>query len=330
MAYIIVFFLIFLSALFSGLTLGLMSLGPHELKRKMLLGNKDAEKIYKVRRKGNMLLVTLLLGNVAVNSTLAIFLGTIAPGVIAGLIATGLITIFGEIVPQAVFSRFAMRLGARTVWMVQVFLIAFYPIAKPISFALDKILGEELPRTYTKKEIVKIIQEHAEGDLANLKMDEERIARGALTFGEKKIKDVMTPKSLLRTLIEDEIMDEEEKEDLRKTGYSRFPVFDNKQQKVKGILYAYDLLNPESYGKQISQIMDKKVFYVNENEKLEHALKAFIKTRKHLFMVVNKDSRIVGAISIEDVIEEIIGVEIIDEFDGYDKARVIADKFGTK
>ncbi|MBT8124511.1 MAG: DUF21 domain-containing protein, partial [Gammaproteobacteria bacterium] len=91
MNYIIVVALILLSGLFSGLTLGLFSLNVTELDRKARLGNKYAITLNKIRQKSNLLLCSLLLGNVAVNSTLAIFLGTIASGVIAGILSTSLI-----------------------------------------------------------------------------------------------------------------------------------------------------------------------------------------------------------------------------------------------
>jgi metal transporter CNNM len=113
MTYIIITVLIFFSALFSGLTLGLMGLDKYELKRKVELGNADAQKVYPLRKQGNLLLTTLLVGNVAVNAALSIFLGSIASGLVAGVVATVLIVIFGEIIPQSVFSRFALKLGAR-------------------------------------------------------------------------------------------------------------------------------------------------------------------------------------------------------------------------
>ena len=120
--YLIVILLLLLSATFSGLTLGLMSLNPFDLRRKARLGNKHAQKIYPLRSRGNMLLSTLLIGNVAVNAALAVFLGSLTTGITASLLATGLIVVFGEIIPQATFSRYALRVGAKTIWIVYVFL----------------------------------------------------------------------------------------------------------------------------------------------------------------------------------------------------------------
>src|SRR6185369_1510939 len=102
MIYVVVLVLLAMSALFSGLTLGLMSLGPHELKRKIALGDVRAKRIFAVRKRGNLLLVTLLVGNVAAISTMSLFLESVSGGLLAGVLTTFLITIFGEILPQAV------------------------------------------------------------------------------------------------------------------------------------------------------------------------------------------------------------------------------------
>ena len=110
--YLIVIGLVILSGLFSGLTLGMFSLGLTDLHTKMKLGDKRAKRIYPVRKNGNLLLCTLLLGNVAVNSTMAVFLGEISSGVFAMLVSTGLIVVFGEIIPQATFTRFALPICA--------------------------------------------------------------------------------------------------------------------------------------------------------------------------------------------------------------------------
>ncbi len=157
MDYFIVIILVLFSGLFSGLTLGFFSLNKDDLQRKSDLGDAKAKKIYEVRRKGNLLLTTLLVGNVAVNATLSIFLGSIASGFVAGLTATGLIVIFGEIVPQASFSRYALVLGAKFAWIVKVFIFILLPVCWPIAWILDKMLGEEMPNVYSKRELIKLI-----------------------------------------------------------------------------------------------------------------------------------------------------------------------------
>lgn len=167
----IVIVLIILSGLFSGLTLGLFSLNLDELDRKARLGDKYAITLFKIRQKSNFLLCSLLLGNVAVNSTLAIFLGSVASGLVAGFISTGLIVIFGEILPQAVFSRHALKFGYYTSWLVRLILFVLYPIAAPLAWVLDRILGEELNTIWSKREIKEIIRDHQDSPHSNIDAD---------------------------------------------------------------------------------------------------------------------------------------------------------------
>ena len=330
MNFAIVIGLLLLSALFAGLTLGLMSLGPYELKRKMALGDTQAKKIYAVRKRGNLLLVTLLLGNVATISTLSIFLESVVPGgIYAAILSTALITVFGEIMPQAVFSRFAMPLGARAAWLVRIIIFLMYPVAAPLAWILDKTLGEELPTIYSKKEIVGILQEHSGSSESVIKTDEERIARGALTFGEKQITEVMTPRSMVMGIDSEQKLDAATVEELMESGYSRFPVYEESLDHVIGMFYAHHLLDPAILGKTVAEVCAPKLYFVNEEARLDHALNAFIKTKHHLFMVVNQFSEFVGILSIEDVLEEILGVEIIDEFDKYNNVREVAEKMSS-
>ncbi|PKM89189.1 hypothetical protein CVU83_00455 [Candidatus Falkowbacteria bacterium HGW-Falkowbacteria-2] len=324
MVYLITGVLLTLSALFSGLNLGLMSLGVHELKRKAELGDKNAKKVYEVRKEGNLLLVTLLLGNVAVNAAIAICLNSITSGLIAGLVSTMLITLLGEIAPQALFSRFALSLGARVVWIVKVFLFILYPLAGPIAWVLDKIFGDELRTVYSKKELMQIISEHADDDSAEIRQDEERIALGAFTFGDKKIKEVMTPRSSVVTVGPNDKIDTAKINRLIKHGYSRYPVFDKDKDAVVGILYSHDIIGSKNINKRVSDISIKKINIIEEQESLDVCLRAFLKQKHKLFVVVNEFSEYTGVISIEDILEEIIGKEIVDEFDEYEDMRAVA------
>lgn len=137
--------LLTLSGLFSGLNLGLMSLTPHDLVVIQEAGTENdrkfAKKIYPVRKYGNFLLCTILLGNVLVNSTTTILLDTLISGGFAVAGATLAIVIFGEIIPQAICSRHGLRVGAGTIILTKFFMIVTFPIAYPLSKLLDIILG---------------------------------------------------------------------------------------------------------------------------------------------------------------------------------------------
>ena len=111
--------------------------------------------------------------------------------------------------------------------------------------------------------------------------------------------------------------------ELHDIGHSRFPVYDGKKDSIIGTLYLRDLVNTKSTGK-VSDVMKKDVCYVHEEQSLYDALQAILKTRHHLLVVVNSFEEYVGIITIEDVIEQIIGKPILDEFDQYNDLRAVA------
>ncbi|NQV12488.1 DUF21 domain-containing protein [Candidatus Uhrbacteria bacterium] len=314
-AYILTIVLIGFSALFSGLTLGLMGLDVHALQRKVKLGNKHAKVVYPIRRKGNLLLTTLLLGNVAVNAILAIFLGTIATGLVAGVISTALIFLFGEIIPQAVVSRHALAFGAKTAWIIRILMFIFLPITWPIAWALDRALGQELPTIFSRNELLEVIGEHQISSDSDVDTDEGRIIHGALKFSTKTVADVMTPRSMMTLLsLEDKITLASLKR-LRESGHSRFPVYSETKDNIVGMLFLKSLVGRNYKGKKVKNYYKKDVNFVRPDDVLDDVLNTFLETRRHLFIVKDEFGGIDGLISIEDIIEEIVGVEIVDEFD---------------
>jgi metal transporter CNNM len=154
--------LICLSALFSGLTLGLLSLDKASLEILAASGTsleqQRAKQIIPLRKDGNLLLSTMVLGNVIVNNFLSILLAGLTSGLVGLLASTALIVIFGEIAPQAAGSRHGLAIGANTRFITLFFLVVLYPVAKPISLALDFALGEETVVFYTKAELQTLLR----------------------------------------------------------------------------------------------------------------------------------------------------------------------------
>lgn len=315
MTYIIIIGLVLLSGMFSGLTLGLLSLDKTELKRKISLGNRDAKKVYKVRKKGNLLLCTLLLGNVAVNSALAIFLGNIASGFMAGILATSLIVVFGEILPQATFSRYALKLGAKTAWLVQIFIIVLFPFCWPIAWLLNKLLGDEMNTIYSKKELMKIVEEHEDSQDSDVDSDEERIIIGALSYSNMTAEQVMTPRTVVFALEDTEKLNNTLLKKIKKEGFTRIPVFKENIDNIIGILYSKDLINIRR-GQRVDKICRKKsLSAIKKDTKLDELLNTFIESKNHMAFVKNEYDGLEGIVTLEDVVEEILKQEIMDETD---------------
>lgn len=191
----------------------------------------------------------------------------------------------------------------------------------PLRFVRGYI-EEARPRVVgSREELLHIIHEST----GVLSADEARLVTHALAFGDRKVSEVMTPRSMIDTISQEELLGPLVLSDLHATGHSRIPVIESDLDHVVGVLHLQDLLvATASKTKKAAQAMEPKVFYIHEQQTLSHALAAFLKTRHHLFIVVNEYRETVGLLTLEDVIETLIGKKIVDEFDTHEDLRAVA------
>jgi putative hemolysin len=157
--------------------------------------------------------------------------------------------------------------------------------------------------------------------------DEKKLILNGLDFAHKEVRDVMTPRSMIDAINKTEMLGPLVLDDLHKKGHSRFPVIEADVDHVVGVLHLRDVLRVDTGRKHTAKVetaMEPAVYYIHEEQTLDHALTAFIKTHHHLFIVVNEFRETVGLLTLEDVIESLIGKEIIDEFDAHDDLRAVA------
>ncbi len=167
------------SGLFSGLNLALLGLSRLQLEVESKSGSKAADRILALRRDSNFLLTTILWGNVSVNCLLTILSDSVMLGVVAFLFSTVGITIVGEILPQAYFSRNAIRIGSALTPFIRIYQKILYPVAKPSALLLDRWLGQEEISYFRERELREVIQQHMLADDADL---EHREGLGALNY----------------------------------------------------------------------------------------------------------------------------------------------------
>ncbi|MCE7936280.1 DUF21 domain-containing protein [Candidatus Saccharibacteria bacterium CPR2] len=313
-----------LSGLFSGLTLGLMSISPFELKRKKELGNKQAALVYPLRIRGHELLVTLIICNALLNSTLAVFLDMWLFGPITIVVVTILITIFAEVLPQAFLKKHGLQVGAKLAPTLSIIMKALKPISVPLALYLDKLVGEEKVKIYSKEELYKVLDEHEIADESDIDEQELSLIKHSLSFKDKKVKDVMTPKSAIETVKESEIIGPVVLKELHDSGHSKFPVYRHSLDNIVGILSLEDCVGLKTTQKARDLVSAYHVKYLNQDQPLTEALAAFLDAKQYLFIVIDKKERTVGVVTLRDIVEEIMDRQPSDIFKDYDNRSIVA------
>ncbi|XP_043601675.1 unextended protein isoform X2 [Bombus pyrosoma] len=327
---VIIFMCLTFSALFSGLNLGLMAMDRTELK---ILCNTGTEKekqyartIQPVRNHGNYLLCSILFSNVLVNSIFTILLDDLTSGLVAVICSTLAIVIFGEISPQAICSRHGLCIGAKTIYITKLTMVLTFPMSYPISKLLDFLLGEEIGNVYNRerlKELVKVTTGYND-----LEKDEVNIIAGALELRKKTVRDVMTKIEDVYMLDYNAILDFETVSEIMKSGFSRIPVYEGARTNIVTMLYIKDLafVDPDDNMplKTLCQFYQNPCNFIFEDVTLDIMFKQFKEGHKgHMAFVqrVNNEGEgdpfyeVIGLVTLEDVIEELIQAEIMDETD---------------
>jgi hypothetical protein len=167
------------SAMFSGLNLGFFSVGRLRLEAEAESGNKAAQRVLRLREDANFLLCTILWGNVSVNVLLALLSDSVMAGVGAFVFSTVGITLFGEIFPQAYFSRHGIRVGALLAPVIRIYQAVLFVVAKPTAIVLDAWVGPEGPTFLRERDMEIVLQRHIREADSEIGVTE---GRGALNF----------------------------------------------------------------------------------------------------------------------------------------------------
>lgn len=167
------------SAMFSGLNLAFFSLGRLQLEAEAQQGCPKALRILLLRTRSNLLLSTILWGNVSVNVSLALLSDSVMTGMLAFVFSTCGITFLGEILPQAYFSRHALRVGSMLAPVIQFYQFILWPVARPCAWFLDRWIGEEGPMFYDEEDFKMLLRRHISERGTDIGRTE---GRGALNF----------------------------------------------------------------------------------------------------------------------------------------------------
>ncbi len=199
--------------------------------------------------------------------------------------------------------------------------VARFPVVFRV-IGISDISGDTVAVRFDSREELQHLIVNSNGVLT---VDEKRLLDHGLSFGDKLVGSIMVPRSAIDTIKKTELLGPLTLDDLHKTGHSRIPVIDSDIDHIIGILQIRSLLALDiKRSLTAEKAMEPRVYYIREDQTLQHALAAFLRTHHHLFIVVNEFRETVGLLTLEDVIEALLGRRIIDEFDAHDDLRVVA------
>jgi CBS domain containing-hemolysin-like protein len=301
------------------------ALPTKELKRRARSKDPAAEVLYRAVAYGASLRLLLwLVVILAAAGSISLIESVGIPKVLAYIIVVFIVAYGFVWMPAHKATAIGVRLAVWTTPAVAWLLQKLHPV---LDFAV-KLVHEHRPVTvhtglYDRDDLLALIESQKHQQDSRISTETLELLAHTLTFGDKLVQDCMVPVRTVREVSADEPVGPVIIKDLYDSGFSRFPVYKDSPDSIVGTLYLRDLVNLKHTG-VIADVMQPTVNYVHEDHPLEQVLDAFIKTKHHLFIVVNSFEEFVGIITIEDIIEQILGCKIVDEFDQYDDIRAVA------
>ena len=315
--------MIVLSAFFALSETALLSVSRFKVRYWVEKKKFGADYVKKLKDSPEVLLSTVLIGNNVVNTAAAAITTSIAIDIfqsnaigIATGIATFLILIFGDITPKSIGAsknEILAPIVAPVIWNINV---AIYPLIKILEYFLkgiNKLVGAKKIPIISEEELKTIIK--ASEEEGTIKEIEKKMIQRIFDFDRTTLSDIMTPKKHIVSVSSDiQIKDVLQLPTAKM--YSRLPVYDKSKDNIIGIVHLKDMLKLIKENKldtSVRQIM-KKPLFVFWNKKMDTMLRMFQARKQHMVIVIDEKARVMGLVTIENILEEIVG-EIIDESD---------------
>lgn len=316
---------VILCAFFSAAETSFIAANPFALQYREKAGSKRASMVRRMRARTNEFLATILIGNTLVNVAASAIATSLclrlipnqSQAVLVATLGTTLIVlIFAETAPKTFAAQNPVKTALGLSYPVRALMIALYPLVKAISFVTGFLIpgsrGRDAYASLQLNEEETRIAIHAGArGLSGLR---RRIVSGALDMGSRPIKEIMVPRPEIKA-IEIDSPRQDVLNTIRSAGYSRYPVYRGRLDSVEGIIYGKDIVTYLIDNKEfaIKDIL-RKALFVPESASLEKVLRQMQDKAVHMALVVDEYGNVDGLVTLEDIIEEIIG-EIQDEHD---------------
>ena len=321
---VILCLLLVMSALISSSETAFFSLQPADIDKLESMNDSKSQLVLQLRENPKTLLATILIGNNFVNVTITLLATYIvsemfdmanhpaAAFVMELVVITSLVLLIGEIIPKILAAKKPVRITRFMARTLQVLIIIFKPLSK-LLVSSTSFMDKHLER---KKADISMDDLSTAVDIAtesSTPLDEKNMLKGIASFTEKEVSNVMKPRIDI-IAVEVNMPFREMLDTVIKSGFSRIPVYEESLDKVSGILYVKDLLPYLDAQTFEWRMLLRPAFFVPENRKINDLFQDFREKKIHIAIVVDEYGGTSGLITMEDVIEEIVG-DINDEFD---------------
>lgn len=292
-----------------------------ELERRVSLGDRDAKRILK---KEGLIDDILALRHLVV-ALLLIVMALVAVyeyGWVIGVIVAILLTVAYVPLSRLEILQSLSKKMYKYIEKPVANFVSKFPVA--VRFLCGVARGRMIAnlRITSREELQYLVSESGKV----LTEGEKLLIINSLSFIDLSVKDIMTPRSMLSTINKGEFLGPLSLDELyKKSGHSHLPVIDGDIDHIIGILNLKNLLNLDTkHSSTAEQVMDKRIYYIRQDHSLDYAMSAFLKTHSHLLVVINEFRETVGLLSLGDVIEELLGQGITDDFDMNDDIHAVA------
>ena len=315
---ILIILLLIFSALISGSEVAFFSLSSTEIKKANNSKNKSLKLVYNLRNKPKRLLAALLVSNNFINIAIVLLFSSFGDTMYFSFIPfwanfileVGVITLFillfGEILPKVYANRNPVSFSKKMALPIQILdKYIFFFLTIPMSM-MTEFIQKKLVFKSTNLSVDKLSDALELTDKSETSKDEQKILKGIVSFGSIETKQVMKPRIDVFSVSKDLTYDELIKQ-VREEGYSRIPVFEEKIDKIIGVIYLKDLfpfINEKDY--KWNELI-REPYFVPENKKLDDLLSEFQQLKIHFAIVVDEYGGNSGIITMEDIVEEIVG-----------------------
>ncbi|OGD16953.1 MAG: hypothetical protein A2V76_05790 [Candidatus Aminicenantes bacterium RBG_16_63_14] len=315
-----------LYAFFSAAETAFVAVNPFALQYREKGGSKRAALVRKIRARTNEFLATILIGNTLVNVAASAVATSICLSLIpnknkavltATLVTTLIVLVFAETAPKTFAAQNPLKTALRLGYPVRGLMTILYPLVKVLSFVTGLLIPSSRNRdayatAQLNEEETRIALHAGARGLSSLR---RKIVSGALDIGSRPVKEVMVPRPEVKA-IEIESRLDDVLATIRSAGYSRYPVYRGRLDSIEGIIHSKDIIGYLIDNKEfIIKDVLRKPFFVPELASLEKVLLQMQERAVHMALVVDEFGNVDGLVTLEDIIEEIVG-EIQDEHDG--------------